>query len=190
MDSAEYTNLNRINPSLSLVTRHSSLLSKPSISRASSRDSLSRLLFSDEIAPRVWLYACAFILLLLKATCYWVISVYLYPEASLDTVAIYRQRDDLDYYPQISALADLNFGESVLYEYAGTSVRSFPFGSVLVHAMCYRLLGSFGFILADTVITFAYFIALSAFFRLLRVSWPLAISASLMIVSRLASYGM
>jgi len=161
---------------------------KPYLSPTSGGDSLSRLRFSDEIVSRNLLYTYAFILLLLKATCYWIVSVYVYPQTPLDVVAIYRQMYDLDYYPQISALADFNFGESVLYEYAGTSIRSFPFASVLVHAICYKLLGSLGFILADIIITFSYFIALSTFFRLLRVSSLLAMSASLLIISRAVSF--
>lgn len=158
------------------------------MSQTSGRDSLSRLLFLDEIVSSNLLYTYAFILLLLKATCYWFVSVYLYPQTPLDVVAIYRQMYDLDYYPQISALADFNFGESVLYEYAGTSIRSFPFASVLVHAICYKLLGSLGFIVADIIITFSYFIALGTFFRLLRVSSLLAMSASLLIVFRAGSF--
>ena len=158
------------------------------MSQTSGHDSLSRLLFSDEIVSSNLLYTYAFILLLLKATCYWIVSVYLDPQTPFDVVAIYRQMYDLDYYPQISALADFNLGESVLYEYAGTSVRSFPFASVLVHAICYKLLGSLGFILADIIITFSYFIALSTFFRLLRVSSLLAMFASLLIVFRAGSY--
>src|SRR5207244_3146161 len=81
---------------------------------------------------------------------------------SLDHLLMFRPWGDSDYYQQVAALAHLQLGETVVKEFAGTGVRSFPFASIVVHSVLFRLAGVYGFIVGDIVVTILFFIALTA----------------------------
>jgi hypothetical protein len=129
------------------------------------------------------LYEGAFLLIvLLKALSYWLISIRQHPGEPLSILALYRI-GDAEYYPLITALSRLQFGEMALAELAGQGVASFPFASILVHAFCYRLLGAAGYILADVVITLGYYAALVWVLRVFGVARFWAFAVGLLVVS-------
>lgn len=137
--------------------------------------------------PRLPYQYVIILLLLLKACSYWAISVCQHPEEPLSVIAMYRV-GDIQYYPLISGLSQLQLGETLLLESAGTHVRSFPFASISIHAVCYRFLGIFGYIVADILVTFIYYGTLASFLKILKIRPFVSELVSLLVVSRFFLY--
>lgn len=138
---------------------------------------------------RIFLIAYIFLFLVcFKALSYWLISWWQHPGAPLSTIVMYRVSGDEEYFPLISALSQFEFGEFYLYEFKGTGMLSFPFVTIFPHALFYRFFGLFGFILADIFIALVIYIILSRLFNFIGISYLLARSTSLLIVTGAADF--
>jgi hypothetical protein len=128
----------------------------------------------------LFLLACV-LLVLAKAGSYWLLRAYERPEEPLETGALYRG-DDIQYFPLIKALGDFDLRESVTHENAGNGVRSFPFASVLPHALFFRLCGAAGFIIGDFLCALAAFFLFAKMFQLLGARRSLALGLAVLLV--------
>lgn len=114
-----------------------------------------------------WFIYALYALVIAKALIYWIYAYYKDPSSPLSVTAIHRQPEDLEYYILINALSQGNFGEAALAQGHGSGVTSFPFAAIAIHALCYRLFGVPGFIVADVIVYLLFFRVVAAFFELL-----------------------
>jgi hypothetical protein len=120
---------------------------------------------------------------------YWLVTAFQRPHDSLAVAAMYRHHD-MQYYPLISALADGNIGEGNLWENRGQGLVSFPFASVSLHALCLRLFGIVGLMVADGLGTLCYFLVVLAFLRLFVRSSLLATCLAFLITGNILDLSM
>src|SRR5262249_26456003 len=76
------------------------------------------------------------------------------------------------YYPMIAALARREEGEAILHEKAGTGISSFPIVSIAPHAACVALFGTAGFVVADILVTLAFYAVVLLFLSAVRIASP------------------
>lgn len=102
----------------------------------------------------------------------WAISAILFPNDPAAVHVIYRSpMGDIQYFPMINALAQGNVGENAVFESFGKGVESFPVASLVFHVMGAALLGSYwGYLLADMVVTVAFFLLFRAWCKLFSAS--------------------
>lgn len=123
-----------------------------------------------------------------KALSYWLISWWQHPNDPLSTIVMYRAGGDTQYFPLISALSRLQFGEFCLYEFNGKGIIPFPFVAIVPHALGYYFFGPFGFILTDIVIALVYYIILSRLLELSGASRFLSRCSSLLVATGALNY--
>lgn len=88
---------------------------------------------------------------------------------------LYRdQPGDIQYYPLISALSHGPIKEFMIKERLGSAPHAFPVPGLLVHAVCYRLFGPYGYAVADVLIFAGFFSMLFLLIRIAGVSAPTA----------------
>jgi hypothetical protein len=102
---------------------------------------------------------------LVRAAVPWAIAVPLHPHEDPGVRVMYTTSIDAQYLPQIAAGAQLNFGESELYESYGQGLKSFPFASTLPYSFCYALFGWVGFPLIEAVVSVLMLILVATFLR-------------------------
>ena len=119
---------------------------------------------------------------------YWLVAAFQRPHDSLAVAAMYRHHD-MQYYPLISSLAQGNFGEGNLWENKGQGLVSFPFASVSLHAICMRLFGIVGLMVADGLGTLCYFLVVLAFLRLFMRSSLLAACLAFLVTGNILDLG-
>jgi hypothetical protein len=111
----------------------------------------------------------------------WIVGAALFPRDPAAVRVIYRSpMGDIQYFPMINALAGGNFGENAVYESWGKGVESFPFASLIFHAGATAIFGSYaGYLLADVVVTLAFFFLFRTWCRLFsaREGWADFIAA-------------
>ena len=89
---------------------------------------------------------------------------------------------DIQVYPAISALSQLNLGENIVVEHLQESL-SLPFPPLFPHALFFGSFGELGFVVADVIIALSYYLALSLLLRLFGISKSWSACASLLAVS-------
>lgn len=146
-----------------------------------------RKYFLETIFPARWYGYVLLFLVILKASSYWLISGWQHPDEPLSVIVMYRI-GDTDFYPFISGLARFCLGEIVLFEQMGRGLTSFPIIPAFPFALCFRLFGIPGFIIADILIAVCYYIILIVFLKLLGIPKMLAEYASLLVVSEGLNY--
>ena len=124
-----------------------------------------RRIVTDEFFPKDRQGQLMILFVVLCALSYWIISFLLYPDSPLSILALYRGSDDCHYYPLVKALSDLTFGESVVYEYEGSGVRSFSFIPLFPHAVLFRFFGAACFIIADVFFVCLHYLAAAILLR-------------------------
>jgi hypothetical protein len=144
--------------------------------------------FSEAIFSKHAYEYLLILFVIFKGLSYWAISKWQHPDEPLSVIAMYRV-GDIEYYPLISALSNLQFSETVIYELAGKGLASFPFASTAIHAFFYGVFGVAGFILADVLVVLSYYILLVGLLRILGIPKLGASLTSLFIVSGAANYG-
>jgi hypothetical protein len=120
---------------------------------------------------------------LLIGASYWIGVRVIRPAATLDQAILFRPGGDPDYLPPLTALARLDFGEASVREMAGQGIRSFPFGSLLLHSSLVRLFGEPGFVAADIFAFLLYGCVLSYFLRKSGIARPIAEVLTLFVLS-------
>ena len=86
---------------------------------------------------------------------------------------------DIQVYPAISALSQLNLGENIVVEHLQESL-SLPFPPLFPHALFFGSFGELGFVVADVIIALSYYLALSLLLRLFGISKSWSACASLL----------
>lgn len=88
---------------------------------------------------------------------------------------LYRdQPGDIQYYPLISVLSRGPMKEFMIKERLGSATHAFPVPGLLVHAVCYRLFGPYGYAVADVLIFAGFFSMLFLLLRVAGISVPTA----------------
>ena len=100
--------------------------------------------------------AVFFLVVLCIASVYWIGIWAVAPGTTLDEAILFRPHGDSDYLPLVSAASRLELGEASIREMAHLGVRSFPVGSVFLHATMVRLLGDVGFAIADVLLFLSF----------------------------------
>ncbi len=94
---------------------------------------------------------------------------------------------DRDYFPVVRQVADLQLGEAYTREFRGHGMMSFPWASVLPHALLMAAFGPVGFALADIFVPCGY--AALLFLFLIRTGSGVFQSALLAVFSALLGFG-
>jgi hypothetical protein len=113
-------------------------------------------------------------LVLLSGLTYWFFSCWHHPHDPLSVAALYRGSDDMSYYPVVKALSECTIGESAVYEYAGSGVRSCPFLPLLVHAGLFRFFGPAAFVIGEVLFTILYYLLAVTVLRACGISQSLS----------------
>jgi hypothetical protein len=137
--------------------------------------------FSTYLKPQGWLEISAFLAVVGRSLLYWIVAA-LQLQEPLSVTALYRV-GDIEYFPLVTALSKLQFGEFALKELQGTGLSSFPFASVWLHALLYRFLGVWGYIAADALVAVVYYGALALVLQVLGVAKRWALVGSLLVVT-------
>ena len=130
-------------------------------------------------------FALAVVLVLVHGASSWIGSYRCYPEAPISVHAVLRPAGDPDYYPFIRGLSRFTLAETNYLESLGEGIRPFPVVSLLPHAVCLRIFGDAGLMVADVLVNLAFFLSLLAFLRAFGIAPGLAIVASLMVSTEL-----
>jgi hypothetical protein len=101
----------------------------------------------------------------LRAGLPWVIHAARHPGEDPTVRVLYCTSIDLQYLPQITAGARLNFGETELYESYGRGLKSYPFASTLPYSLCYALFGTAGFPVLELAVSVLMLLLVAAFLR-------------------------
>ncbi len=116
-------------------------------------------------------------LVVVKATSYWVGAWHLHPDESWATLAMYRGKD-MQSFPIMSNLAHLGFGEPSLFESHNQGLLSERYVPWALHAALFRLFGGMGFFVADLILTPLRFALMFLLLRRSGVGRALAIAVS------------
>ena len=95
--------------------------------------------------PLILILLLNFILLSMK----WVISFYEYDETLIASILINTK--DIQYYPLIVSLSELNFNPTFLEFYNESKIINFPLASVLIHSIFYKLFNNYSFIILEYI---------------------------------------
>src|SRR5262245_47495679 len=125
--------------------------------------------FGDElravlIPTRKWHYLFH-LCVMVVASSYWIASLLRLPEASWAEIAIYRSQGDNQIYPVISALSRLNLGDPTDSLHYGEGTTG---GQVIVlfpYALAYALFGAPGYLIADVMLSWLYFLVVVILLR-------------------------
>ena len=116
------------------------------------------------IPERRWQYVFH-LLVLLVSSAYWVGSFAKLPDSSMAELVMYRPDGDTELYPVITALSKLNLGDSQDAQKFGQGLASFPVVSLVPHALAYAILGKAGYVAADLLFSWVFFVVATLFFR-------------------------
>lgn len=93
------------------------------------------------------------------ALAYWIGSLFVHPDASWREIVMYRPGGDNQVYPIITALSQLNFGDPTDAFNYGKGVAGFHAVILLPHAVAVAVFGWPGYMVADAVFFWLYFVA-------------------------------
>lgn len=155
-----------------------------------SRDMLPSFwnMFTETLLPRDREGQIIIFLVLLTGLTYWFFSFWHYPNDPLSVAVLYRGSDDMIYYPFVKALSDCTIEESVVYEYAGSGVRSYPFLPLLVHAGLFRFFGPAAFVIGEVLFTLLYYLLAVTLLRACGVSQPLSRLVSFCLITGILNF--
>ncbi len=150
-------------------------------------NSLKHILF-DSFFPRRKIAILFLFIVLLSPISVLMVQYMNNSSESISVSTIYRSPvGDIQYYEIISALSKFNFGESNLFEMRNQSIQGFPFISLIIHAICFRLFGAVGFWIADIIVSYLFFCLLTFFFKLIFRNDLVALIVSLLICTSFIS---
>ena len=92
-------------------------------------------------------FAFVFFINLIFLASKWLISIYLFDE-TLGT-SILMNTGDIKYYPLIVSLSQFDLNPTFLDYYQDTKIINFPIASIFFHAVLYKLIGVYSFIILE-----------------------------------------
>src|ERR1041385_5433404 len=101
---------------------------------------------------------------------YWIDSFRYETWLPFSVRVVFRPEGDTEYVALVSALAGGIAGEFGSVDSFRSGILAFPLGSVWLHALCVAVFGQAGFAVGDMLASLAYYLALAAFLRTLRLS--------------------
>ncbi len=113
---------------------------------------------------RRWQYIFHLVVLLVSSA-YWVGSFAKLPDSTMAEIVLYRPEGDTELYPVISSLSKFNLGDVQDAEKCGQGLASFPVVSLIPHALAYALFGKVGYVVADLLLSWLFFVVVTVFFR-------------------------
>jgi hypothetical protein len=102
---------------------------------------------------------------LLAGLAYWLASLLLQEGASWAEIVLYRPKGDNQVYPVIAALSQLNLGDPTDAVVHGRGVAGFQVVILLPYALACAILGPAGYMVADAVLSWVYFVGVTLFLR-------------------------
>jgi hypothetical protein len=129
------------------------------------------------------------LLVVAKASAYWIGSAIQRPDDPLSTVVLYRGKD-IESLPIVRNLANFGLGEPALYESYNSGVLQERLIPWIPHALLFRLFGESGFIVADLLLTPLRFALLAWVFHLCGLPRAVAIAVgALLTCSAIDDFG-
>lgn len=107
-------------------------------------------------------------LVALVASAYWLLSL-LVSRGGLRTFAetvLYRPEGDSQYWPVIASLSRFNFGDPTDMLHYGEGILSVPIAPFLLHALSCAVFGLGGYVVADILVAWLYFLAACLLLRM------------------------
>src|SRR5436190_2223946 len=93
---------------------------------------------------------------------YWIGSFRHEPTLPLEIRALYLPEGDTEYVALVRALSRGIVGEGVTLDSFRTGAQAFPLASISLHALSVAAFGSWGFLVADAISAFGYYVVLTA----------------------------
>ena len=79
----------------------------------------------------------------------WILAIYEFDETLLASVL--TNTEDIQYYPLIINLSELNFNPTFLEDYNDTKIATFPLASLALHSIFYKLFNIYSFIILEYI---------------------------------------
>lgn len=116
------------------------------------------------IPERKWHYVFH-VVVILTALFYWVGSLVKVPEASWPEIVMYRPYGDNELCPVITSLSKFNFGDPTDAVIYGKGLGGHHMAILAPNALAAAIFGSRGYMVADAVLSWLYFVSMVLFLR-------------------------
>ena len=93
--------------------------------------------------PFLFVFFTSLIFLSLK----WILSIYFFDESLITSILI--NTSDIQYYPLIVSLSELNLNPTFLQNYTDSKIINFPLFSLIIHSFFYKFFGIYSFIILE-----------------------------------------
>ncbi len=117
------------------------------------------------------------------AVAYWNASLLWQPDASWAEIVMYRPGGDNQVWPVITALSHFNLGDPTDSIHYGEGVAGFHAVILLPYALAFAVFGPAGYMIADALLSWCYFVAAAMLFR----RWGLGTLGSISLSSALTT---
>jgi hypothetical protein len=127
-----------------------------------------------------------YIILLFISLCYfflrWGLSFLYFPQED-SIIKLLFDSSDSDYYPLVKKLSELNFKINYNLEFDAKKIISFPIGSLIWHALFYKLFGILSFPILEFFFFYIFLILIFKIYNELGFKGHFALLASLLLVT-------
>ena len=106
----------------------------------------------------------------------WIISYLIFPNDFLITKILF-DTPDIQYYAIIKSLAELDFYPSYHDKIQAENILAFPYGSIFLHSLFFKIFGYSSILLAEFIFIFLFFLYFIKFFYTLVLDFLLQLFA-------------
>ena len=107
-----------------------------------------------------YLISLPFLIILFK----WIINFYYLNDLEID-LKILLNVNDIQYFPFIISLSDLNFSPSYNDFFKTEGVTSFPYASIITHSIFHKLFSLYGYVIAELMFYIFGYLFIYAFLK-------------------------
>ena len=111
----------------------------------------------------------------------WALSFIIYPNDFLLTKILF-DTPDIQYYPIIISLANFDFYPSYNEIIQAKNIFTFPYGSIILHSLLYKIFGYISIVLSEFIFIFLFFIVTFKIFEHIGFSFSSAVLTSLLLL--------
>ena len=111
----------------------------------------------------------------------WVLSFIIYPNDFLLTKVLF-DTPDIQYYPIITSLANFDFYPSHNDIIEAKNIFTFPYGSIILHSLLYKIFGYISIILSEFIFILLFFVVTFKIFKHIGFSFSSAVLTSLLVL--------
>ena len=111
----------------------------------------------------------------------WALSFIIYPNDFLLTKVLF-DTPDIQYYPIITSLANFDFYPSHNDIIEAKNIFTFPYGSIILHSLLYKIFGYISIILSEFIFILLFFVVIFKIFKHIGFSFSSAVLTSLLVL--------